>query len=251
MHDRKLAQPDNTAERVALWRALHVQVDAPPHVFVDEVGLRLIAPDESWRNRPDMSPFTRPFRASIVGRARFIEDLVEEQVAVGVGQYVILGAGLDTFAQRRPELASHLVLFEIDQPGPQAWKRQRLIELGLGVPEFLRFVPVDFEAGDSWWEQLLAMGFSSDKPAVVSSTGVSMYLTREAISAMLRQLAKLAPGSKLAMSFMLPIELADPEFRPGIERAAAGARANGTPFISFFTPTEMLTLARDAGFRQV
>jgi O-methyltransferase involved in polyketide biosynthesis len=80
---------------------------------------------------------------------------------------------------------------------------------------------------------------------------VSVYLTEDAISATLRQIAALAPGSTLAMSFMLPIEMADPEVRPGVERAAAGARANGTPFISFFTPAEMLALARDAGFKDV
>lgn len=243
--------PENTAARVALWRALHVEADASPHVFDDTVGLRLVAPDDDWRSRPDMSPFTRPFRASIVARARFLEDLVEEQFDRGVDQYVILGAGLDTFAQRRPELASRMRVFEIDQPGPQAWKRQRLVELGLGVPSFLRLVPVDFEAGDAWWERLAAAGFDPGRPAVVASTGVSMYLTRDAIMATLRQVAALAPGSVLAMSFMLPIELADAEVRPGIERAAAGARANGTPFISFFTPSEMLAMARDAGFRAV
>ena len=198
-----------------------------------------------------MSPFTAPFRASIVARARFIEDLLTEQVARGVGQYVILGAGLDTFAQRRPEIASRLLVFEIDRPGPQEWKRRRLVDLSLGIPSFLRFVPVDFEAGDPWWERLAASGFDSARPAVVASTGVSMYLTRNAIVATLRQVASLAPGSTLAMSFMLPIELAEPEVRPAIERAAAGARANGTPFISFFTPAEMLTLARDAGFKAV
>ncbi len=249
-HERE-AGPEDTAARVALWRALHLEVDAPPHVIEDDIGLKLVAPDEGWRNRPDMSPFTRPFRASIVARARFIEDLVEERAAQGVGQYVILGAGLDTFVQRRPELASRLVVFEIDRPGPQSWKRQRLVEVGLGVPPFLRFVPVDFEAGDAWWERLVAAGFDSARPALVASTGVSMYLTQDAIVATLRQVAALAPGSTLAMSFMLPIELADPEVRPGIERAAAGARANGTPFISFFTPAEMLALARAAGFEQV
>ena len=251
MQRKQVAEPDNTAVRTALWRALHVQGDPPPHVFVDEVGLRLAAPDDGWRSRPDMSPFTRAFRASIVARARFVEDLVAEQVARGVGQYVILGAGLDTFAQRRPELACRMLVFEIDQPGPQAWKRQRLAELGLGVPSFLRLVPVDFEAGDAWWEQLVGAGFEAGRPAVVASTGVSMYLTKEAIMATLRQVAALAAGSTLVMSFMLPIELADPEVRPGIERAAAGARASGTPFISFFTPEEMLDLARQAGFRGV
>ena len=251
MRDEPVAAPENTALRVALWRALHLEVDAPPHIFEDSIGLQIAAPEEGWRERPDMSPFTRPFRASILARARFIEDLVAERAAAGVGQYVILGAGLDTFAQRRPEYASRLVVFEIDQPGPQAWKHQRLMELGLGVPSFLRLVPVDFEAGDAWWERLAAAGFNASQPSVVASTGVSMYLTKEAIMTTLRQVAALAPGSTFAMSFMLPIEMTDPEVRPGIERAAAGARAAGTPFISFFTPEEMLQLGREAGFKQV
>lgn len=85
--------------------------------------------------------------------------MLVEQVNHGVRQYVILGAGLDTFAQRRPEIASRLRVFEIDQPGPQAWKRQRLIELGFGIPEWLRLVPVNFEAGQAWWERLVAAGF--------------------------------------------------------------------------------------------
>jgi methyltransferase (TIGR00027 family) len=244
-------EPDSTAVRVALWRALHVQVDPPPHVFEDEVGLKLAAPPDGWRSRPDMSPFTRPFRASILARARFIEDLVAEKAAGGVGQYVILGAGLDTFAQRRPDLASRLLVFEVDQPGPQAWKRRRLVDLGFGIPSFLQFVPIDFESGDTWWERLAEAGFDAARPAIVASSGVSMYLTQDAIAATLRRIASLAPGSTLVMSFLLPIELADPEVRPGIERAAQGARANGTPFLSFFTPAEMLALAREAGFRDV
>jgi methyltransferase (TIGR00027 family) len=252
MRDKQTTAPDSTAVRVALWRALHVQADPPPHVLQDEIGLRLAGPDEGWRHRPDMDPQgTRPFRASIVARARFVEDLVVKQADAGVEQYVILGAGLDTFAQRRPEIASRLLVFEIDQPGPQAWKRQRLIELGFGIPEWLRLVPVDFEADASWWEQLAAAGFDAGKPAVVVSTGVSMYLTKEAIAATLRQIAALAPGATLAMTFLLPLKLAPPELRPWLELAEKGARASGTPFISFFTPTEMLTLAREAGFREV
>jgi methyltransferase (TIGR00027 family) len=251
MRDKHTVAPDSTAVRVALWRALHVLIDPPPHVFEDRVGLELAAPDEGWRNRPDMSAFTRPFRASIIARARFIEDLVAEQAGRGVGQYVVLGAGLDTFAQRRPELASRLLVFEVDRPGPQEWKRRRLSELGFGIPTYLRLVPVDFEAGETWWERVAEAGFDADRPAVVASTGVSMYLTKEAIAATLRQVATLAPGSTLAMSFMLPIEMAEPELRPAIERAAEGACANGTPFVSFFTPAEMLALAREAGFRDV
>lgn len=251
MTDKQELAPDSTAARVALWRALHVEIDPPPHVLEDEIGLKLLAPEPDWRGRGDMDPqFTRPFRASIVARARFIEDLVVEQAGRGLDQYVILGAGLDSFAQRRPEIASPLRVFEIDQPGPQAWKRQRLIELGFGVPDWLRFVPVDFEAGGSWREGLVTAGFDDSKPAIVVSTGVSMYLTKDANAATLRQVAALAPGSTFAMTFLLPLELADPEVRPGLEMAEKGARASGTPFLSLFTPPEILALARKAGFRE-
>jgi len=125
--------------------------------------------------------------------------------------------------------------FEIDQPRPQARKRQRLIELGFGIPPWLLLVPVDFEAGGSWLERLAASGFDASRPAVVASTGVSMYLTKDAIAATLRQIAVLVPGSTLAMTFILPLEFAEPEERPGSEAAEKGARASGTPFISFFT----------------
>src|SRR5579872_4916505 len=103
MQDERSTAPESTVVRTALWRAMHVQIDPPPHVLEDEVGLRLASPDEGWRLRADMDPQgTRPFRASIVARARFIEDVVAEQVDRGVAQYVLLGAGLDTFVQRRP-----------------------------------------------------------------------------------------------------------------------------------------------------
>ncbi|MBF5043340.1 class I SAM-dependent methyltransferase [Aggregicoccus sp. 17bor-14] len=251
MTDPRKSGPDNTALRTALWRALHVLADPPPHVFEDTVGLALAAPEEGWQQRPDMGAFTRPFRASIVARARFVEDLVEAQVARGVAQYVLLGAGLDTFAQRRPELGARLRVFEVDAPGTQAWKRRQLVERGLAVPSFLRFVPVDFERGESWRGQLAMAGFDAAQPAVVASTGVSMYLTREAIVATLRDAAALAPGSTLVMSFMLPLERAEPALRPGIEAAARGARASGTPWLSFFEPEQLLALAREAGFRDV
>jgi methyltransferase (TIGR00027 family) len=252
MADAHAEAPESSAVRVALWRAIHVQVDPPPHVLTDEVGLQLVAPDEGWRARPDMDPqATSGFRASIVARARFIEDLVAEQAGNGVTQYVVLGAGLDTFAQRRPQIASHLRVFEVDQPGPQAWKRRRLIELGHGIPDWLRLVPVDFEASESWTEQLAAAGFDPGRPAVVVSTGVTMYLTKDATVATLRQIAGFAPGSTLAMTFLLPTDLLDDADRPGLQASEEGARSAGTPFISFYTPQEMLSLAREAGFGDV
>ena len=249
MIDEEAEVPDSTAVRTALWRALHVEIDPPPHVLEDRLGLELVAPDDAWRDRPDMDPVgTRGFRAAIVARARFVEDLVDEQVAAGVTQLVLLGAGLDTLAERRPELGEGLRIFEVDQPGTQAWKRRRLVELGFGVPSWLRLVPIDFATGESWWDGLAAAGFEPDHPAVVASTGVSMYLAKEITAATLRQLAALAPGSAVAMTFLVPPELVDAADRPGLEASSRGARASGTPFVSFFTPDEVKGMARDAGF---
>lgn len=249
MTDDPTPEPDSTAVRTALWRAMHVQVDPPPHLLEDEIGLQIAAPDDGWRDRPDMDPeATSRFRAGMVGRARFVEDLVIDEAGRGVGQYVLLGAGIDTFAQRRPATASRMRVFEVDQPGPQAWKRERLIALDFGVPEWLRFVPVDFEGGASWWDRLSAAGFDAEQPAVVASAGVSMYLTKEANAATLRRLASLAPGSTVVMTFLLPIELMHEEDRVGFTFAEQGARRSGTPFISFYAPDELLASARDAGF---
>jgi methyltransferase (TIGR00027 family) len=246
--NQAIATPDSTAIRTALWRALHLEVDAPPHVLEDRIGLQLADVGADWRQRPDMNEYATPgVRASIVARARFVEDLVTDRASHGVAQYVLLGAGLDTFAQRRPEMASRITVFEVDQPGPQEWKRQRLVELGYGVPDSLRLVPVDFET-TSWWDGLLANGFDADKPAVVASLGVSMYLTREATAATLSQSATLAPGSTCAMTFMQPLELVDPDEQDMHRATNAAARASGTPFISYYAPAEILAMAREAGF---
>ncbi|MEU3713569.1 class I SAM-dependent methyltransferase [Streptomyces catenulae] len=252
MADEANETPDSTAVRVALWRALHVRADAAPPVLHDETGLQLADPEDGWERRGDMDLHgTGGFRAAVVARARFVEDLVTDRLADGVGQYVILGAGLDTFAQRRPETADRLRIFEIDQPGTQAWKRRRLDALGYGVPDRLRLVPVDFEAGDDWWARLVDAGFDPARPAVVACTGVTMYLTEEAVTATLHRLAGLAPGSTLALTFLLPTELLDAADRPALEATAPQAAAAGTPFRSFFTPERMLAAAREAGFREV
>ncbi|MFF9510645.1 class I SAM-dependent methyltransferase [Streptomyces sp. NPDC014724] len=249
MAHEQMQAPDNTAVRTALWRAMHLRVDPPPHVIEDEIGLQLAAPGDGWHARPDMDPqATSGFRAAIVARARFIEDLIAEQADRGVTQYVILGAGLDTFAQRKPELASRLRIFEVDQPGTQAWKRHRLVELGYHIPDWLHLVPVDFEASEDWLKKLAAAGFDAGRPAVIVSTGVTMYLTKDATAATLRQITGLARGSTLAMTFLLPTELLDAADRPGLRTSREGAQASGTPFISFYTPPEMLALAREAGF---
>jgi methyltransferase (TIGR00027 family) len=245
---KNTTEPDNTAVRTALWRALHVQVDAKPHILEDELGLKLIAPPDDWMERPDMK-YTKRLRASVVARSRFIEDLIIAQSQEGIDQYVILGAGLDTFAQRRSDIAAKLQIYEIDQPGTLAWKQKHLADIGLTKPDNLHFVSVDFEMS-SWWEALLKSGFDISKSAVIACTGVTLYLSKAAIIDTLNQIAKLASGSTLAMAFYLPIELLDEEDKAMQEMADKGARAAGTPFVSFFPPEEILELANLAGFKE-
>jgi methyltransferase (TIGR00027 family) len=125
-------------------------------------------------------------------------------------------------------------------------ERRRLAELGFDSPTM---VPVDFET-ESWWDELAAAGFDRTRPAVVSSTGVAMYLTDETNIATLRTLARFAPGSTVAMTFQLTDNLLDEEDLAGRRAAMAGARAAGTPFVSFYTPERMQQMAREAGFAE-
>ncbi|MFL5786264.1 MAG: class I SAM-dependent methyltransferase [Bacteriovoracaceae bacterium] len=252
MNTKNKPVPDHTAVRVALWRALHVEIDAAPYVFEDMLGAKIAAPDKDWRQRPDMHPEgTKGYRASIVGRARFIEDLLSEKVRSGLDQYVILGAGLDTFAQRRKDLTSKLYVFEIDEPHTQEWKRKRLAELNYGVPDFLKLVPVDFESGESWIEKLSATGFNNKRPAFIASTGVSLYLSREANLDTFKKIATLTPGSIFAMTFMLPPALVEESERPQYEMVMQRAAASGTPFIGLYRPEEIMNLAREAGLKNI
>ncbi|MGW4094536.1 class I SAM-dependent methyltransferase [Nocardia sp. NPDC004750] len=239
-------EPDSTAVRTALWRGLHTLVDDPPHVLDDSIGVEIAGVDETWRTRPDMDPArTRANRASIVARARAAEDTV---IASGAGQYVVLGAGLDTFAQRHKGLVR---VFEIDAPATQAWKRARLVQLGLLDSTRLHLVPVDFEAGESWLDKAVETGLDPAVPTVVSMLGVTMYLTLEAISTTLRQAVSLAAGSIMVFSYSRPIEMAPPEVRSILEGAAKGAAASGHPWLSLLTPDQAAGLARHEGFADV
>ncbi|MBO9732646.1 MAG: class I SAM-dependent methyltransferase [Chitinophaga sp.] len=249
METNKAIQPDNTALRTALWRALHVQVDAKPHVLEDEIGWQLIAPPDDWQERPDMK-YTKRLRASIVARARFIEDLAKEQIAKGVQQYVLLGAGLDTFAQRNTDVSKQVTIYEIDQPDTLTWKAERLRETGYPIPANLHFVPVNFEIS-SWWEELLRSGFNVQQRAFVSCTGVTLYLTREAITDTLRKMMLLASGSVIAIAFYLPVALLEPEDQPLMEMSVKGAAAAGTPFVSFFSEEEIIALATEVGLKNI
>jgi methyltransferase (TIGR00027 family) len=253
--------PDLTAVGAAFGRAAHVLLDDPPHVLDDTLSIRL-ADDEVLRAAQLLAPDGRlvasrdepraRWRGTFVARARFVEDVVGERLAAGVTQLVILGAGLDTFAERRTDLASRLHIFEVDEPGTQRWKRERLDALGLALPEGLRFVPLDFESGESWVQAIAAAGFDRARPAVIVSTGVTQYITADAFTTTLRQAATLAPGSTVVATFILPRALVedpeDHELRRVTEERAAG---RGFPWISFYTPKDILALAPAAGFDDV
>ncbi len=249
MNNNKIA-PESTAERVALWRALHTEVESAPLIFEDRVGLQLIGDNPDWRKRPDMNPiWTANFRASIVARARFIEEYLQQQLEVGVIQYVILGAGLDSFAQRRTDLMEKIQVFEVDQAEPQQWKKQRLEELKLPIPQNLNFVAVDFEQG--WWNELIQAGFNPTLPAVVVSTGVTMYLTLDANLKMFTQMTKLVSGSSFITTYVLPVDLIEPEHQAGFKASMQGAEKSGHPFISLFRPEQIEQLFRQSGFKHI
>jgi methyltransferase (TIGR00027 family) len=242
-------QPDNTALRAALWRALHVMIDDKPHVIEDKIGYELIKPEKDWQERPDMK-YTKRLRASIVARARFIDDVAKEEIEKGVKQYVLLGAGLDTFVQRNTAISLQVDIYEIDQPEMLAWKEEKLIENGYKIHDNLHFVPVDFE-NSSWWDELLEKGFDANLPTFLSCTGVTLYLTKDAINDTLKKIASLASGSTIAIAFYLPLEQLDEKDKPLLEMAIKGAAASGTPFVSFFSVEEIVKLADEIGLKDI
>lgn len=223
--------------------------DDKPYIIEDKVGYDLIKPEKDWQERPDMK-YTKRLRASIVARARFVEDLAKEQIGKGVTQYIILGAGLDSFAQRNTEIISQVDIYEIDQPNTLTWKEEKLVENGYKIPDNLHFVPVDFETS-SWWTELLNKGFDTTKTTLVSCTGVTLYLTKEAIVDTLKKMTSLASGSTIAIAFYLPLEQLDEDDKPMQEIAIKGAMASGTPFVSFFSVDEIVKLAQEVGLKEI
>ena len=241
--------PGATAVRTALWRALHLELDGQPFVCADAIGLRLVDPPPGWRQRPDMHPMqTRGFRASIVGRARAVEDAVSQAIADGVSQYVLLGAGVDTFAQRHPEASGCLQIFEVDTPSVMTWKRLRLSAIGMPPPPWLHLIGDDLARGDGWWDALTASGWDPRRPTILAAVGLSMYLPLDAVHAVLRQAASLSPGSILLMSFLLPVERVDAADQPLMRMVLERAAASGTPFLTLLTPETMRESARASGF---
>ena len=166
-------------------------------------------------------------------------------LADGICQYVVLGAGLDSFAYRKTDMTQRLRVYEVDHPLSQQWKRARLDELGVQRPPALTFVPVDFER-DTPTQALVAAGVEITAAAFFSWIGVTMYLTVDAIRSMLRTVASFPPGSRIVLSYDLPREAVP---KPGLyDFIRRRAQEFGEPFLSVFTPAEIDTLLRECGF---
>jgi methyltransferase (TIGR00027 family) len=235
------AQPSKTALRVALRRAAHQLHDARPLVFEDPLAVPILGPEfaEELRRTPDgdKRPFSAGLRAFMVARARLAEDTLAQGVAHrGVRQYVVLGAGLDTFACRNPY--ADVQVFEVDHPATQAWKRERLQAAGLTPPATAHFVAVDFEH-DSLRARLKAAGFMADVPTVTAWLGVVPYLTEEAFRATMRVLAGFAPGSQVVFDYSQPREALPPVEQLMLDSLSARVAQAGEPFQLFFTPQRL------------
>jgi methyltransferase (TIGR00027 family) len=239
--------PSRTALGAAMHRAAHQLVDHPP-IFEDPYALRIIGPEAEAELRDGTNrhadPRGRGLRAFIAARSRFSEDALAKAVDHGVRQYVLLGAGLDTFAYRAAETYPDLAVFEVDHPATQGWKRERLSGAGIGVPPSLTFAPVNFER-ETLADGLTGAGFDTSKPALFAWLGVVPYLTRDAIMATLRFIAGLPRGSAVIFDYGETPQARDDDLQ---QAAAAALRervaAAGEPFRSFFTPDE---LVRDVG----
>jgi methyltransferase (TIGR00027 family) len=246
-------KPSQTAITTAAARSLHRE-EPPPWVLDDHLALGL-AGDEgvsiTRRLRDELSAEDLlAFSRWLCVRARLAEDVVERAVAAGKRQYAILGAGLDSFAYRRPDLLARLRVFEVDHPASQGWKRERLAELGVELPANLVFAPIDFET-QTLRAGLLAAGFDFAAGAVFSWIGVTMYLTLAAIEATLETVAACPPESRIVLSYNLPPSVLQGQGLAMQRRMSRLAGGMGEPWISFFTSGEAEALLRSCGFGDV
>ena len=251
---RTVDGPSPTAIAAAVGRAIHLR-DARPKVFEDTMALDLAGDEGAAQLRQLLADVPEValagYSLAFAFRARFVEDAVVAAVEDGLRQYVILGAGLDSFAYRRLDLLEHLRVFEVDNQATQTWKRRRLGALGVGVPHGLVFVPVDFES-QTLDEGLSTAGFDLGAPAMFSWIAVTQYLTREAVVSTLGAIALGPRGTRLVFSYLLPRRLItdDLEVR-GFDWTASRMAQAGEPFLSFFEPGEIEAILEDLGFADV
>ncbi len=224
-----------------MHRAAHQLIDQPP-VFADPLALRIIGDEAATalrENRDEVLSRSPGLRAFIAARSRFTEDCLAAAIARGVDQYVLLGAGLDTFAYRAPR--EHLKVFEIDHPATQGWKRARLKEVAIPIPEWVTYAPVDFER-ETLREGLARAGFDFSKPAMFAWLGVTPYLTPDAVMGTLGFIASLARNSEIVFDYPELLDKHDAEQREQFDALAARVAAAGEPFRSAF---ETRSLVRD------
>ena len=243
-------EPSRTAFAAASYRAVH-QVLEGGRVFSDKLAVPILGVDaEALRVDVVAHEARRGIRFFVVARARLAEDAVRRAVETrGVGQLVVLGAGLDTFAYRNA-FGDRLRVFEVDHPATQTWKRRRLAEAGIEVPASLTYVPVDFER-DSLAEHLAAAGVRPEVPTFFTWLGVVPYLSREAIGATLSVVAEHPGGAELVFDYGDNRDAVDPVLRAQFEERAARVAAAGEPFVSFFEPAELRVWLEALGFDRV
>jgi len=236
-----------TALGVAIRRAAHQLMDQPP-VLDDPIALQLIGSAYPRHMERASHRVARDFRAFMAVRSRYVEDKLAEAVQQGTRQYVVLGAGLDTFAYRNrfPSLR----VFEVDFPATQEWKKQMLARALIAVPAELTFVPLDFEH-HTLAEGLRDAGFDTREPAFFGWLGVIPYLTREAFRATLGTIGQLPAGSGVGFDYAIAPERLSPEGRVAFRALAARVAAAGEPFQLFFTPEEMDAELGRAGFHRI
>ncbi|HEY1985270.1 MAG TPA: class I SAM-dependent methyltransferase [Terracidiphilus sp.] len=236
-----------TALRVAIRRAAHQLADRPP-VLDDPIALRLLGNGFERDLERAMHTVARDFRSFMVARSRFVEDRLAASVVDGITQFVILGAGLDTFAYRNP--FPSVRVFEVDFPATQEWKRSMLHAARIEPPENLTFVPLDFEHR-SLAEGLAEAGFHSRETAFFGWLGVVPYLTLDAFRATLSAVARLPAGTGISFDYAFPPETLSPPRRIVFDRLSERVAAAGEPFQLFFTPAEIDAELTAAGFRRI
>jgi methyltransferase (TIGR00027 family) len=247
------SQPSRTAERVAIRRAAHQLLDNP-RIHDDPLALAILGATQAAAVRADPQHFERGpvapiLRAFLAVRSRLAEDALAQAVAAGVSQYVVLGAGLDTFGYRNPYPG--LRVFEMDHPATQAWKRQRLADAHIAVPQGVTFVAVDF-AADLLPRALRAAGLRSEEPSFFSWLGVTPYLEPASVLATLAAITPFAAGGGgVVFDYNVPPASLAPRPRAAFEALAARVAAAGEPFRSFFEPVSLVAALRRMGFHHV
>jgi len=226
-------------------RAAHQVLDADPKILADPLAISIVGRENLETGDSTVS---RSMRAFMVARSRYAEDQLAAAVAKGVRQYVVLGAGLDTFAYRNP--FAQLRVFEVDHPSTQAWKRDQLQAGGIAIPERFAFVAVDFEK-QTLNTELVAAGFTISQPAFFSWLGVTPYLSREAFQGTLRFIAAMPTGSGVAFDFAVERSALGFMERMALDELSRRVASAGEPFQLFFDPQTLVEDLRRMGFSGV